>query len=398
MNDISPQDRASLDRGGSQSDLRRHNERVVLSALDRHPGLFNAELSRRTGLAAQTISVILRALEGQGLITRGAVLRGRRGQPATPLYLKPDGGYGIGAALSLRRLTVCLTDFSGTVLVEDDARHAHPDFDMTIERIAEAAGRFTGTLSQDRRKRVTGLGLALPGAFDRYLSALDAPPDVVKAWADRDFCAELSAVLGIEVWPVGYGTAASSAEARETANGSSADFAYFFLGTLLMGGVVPGGGALAAAGGRSTMLGAMLVPGPDGTSMRADAIVSAHGLQEALKAGGIDDPGYMGAGWDWREFAPEIEAWLDTAAKALAHVIVNTHCAFDVETVVVDGFLTRDLIAALIERLDPVLAAMPVAAARLPGLRQGELGPRAAMIGAARLPLHQRFFNTDPAS
>lgn len=398
MNDISPQDRASLDRGGSQSDLRRHNERVVLSALDRHPGLFNAELSRRTGLAAQTISVILRALEGQGLITRGAVLRGRRGQPATPLYLKPEGGYGIGAALCWRRVMVCIGDFSGKVLDEDSKRHAYPDFDATIKTIAQTVGRFTATLPAGKRARIAGLGLALPGAIERYLAALDAPEETVRAWSARDFCAELSEATGMPVWPAGFGAAASDAEARDAGRASGQDFAYFFLGTMLMGGIVPGGGGSSLADARGTMLGAMLVPGPDGSSVRADVIVSARGLQAALAKGGETDPGCIGADWDWCPFSPLVEGWLDAAAAALSHVIVNTTCAFDVGGVVIDGFLPRDLIAALVARLDPILGGLPVATGQVPVIGQGRLGSRAAMIGAARLPLHQRFFNTDPAS
>lgn len=386
----------TIDRGGSQSDLRRFNERIVLSALDRHPGLFNAELARRTGLAAQTISVILRALEAQGLIARGAVLRGRRGQPATPLHLKSDGAYGIGAALCWRRLTVCMTDFSGAVRDEDDLRHPHPDFNETIERIAAAVGRFLGSLPRDKRRRVAGLGLALPAAIDRYLAALDAPPEAVRAWAERDFCAELSSAIGMEVSPVSYGSAASGAEIRETDDASGGEFAYFFLGTLLLGGVVSGNSGFATAADKGTMLGAMLVPGAAGSSLRADTLVSASGLQAALGKAGVSDPGCIGPRWDWQGYAPVVEAWLDAAAPALAHVIVNTQCAFDIEAVVVDGLLPRDLIAALIARLDPALVGLPVAAGRLPVLKQGQLGLRAAMLGAARVPLQQRFFNTDP--
>jgi DNA-binding MarR family transcriptional regulator len=40
-----------------------------------------------SGLSPQTVSAILATLEADGLITRGPVLRGRRGQPATPIIL-----------------------------------------------------------------------------------------------------------------------------------------------------------------------------------------------------------------------------------------------------------------------------------------------------------------------
>lgn len=39
-----------------------------------------------SGLAPQTVSAILNDVEAAGLIVRGEVLRGRRGQPATPIF------------------------------------------------------------------------------------------------------------------------------------------------------------------------------------------------------------------------------------------------------------------------------------------------------------------------
>lgn len=397
MNDISSQALTLIDRGGSQSDLRRHNERVVLSALDRHPGLFNAELSRRTGLAAQTISVILRALEQQGLIARGAVLRGRRGQPATPLYLKPEGGYGLGAALCWRRVFVGMSDLSGTILAEENKRHAVLEFDATLDTIAGIVDRFAATLPANKRARIAGLGLAVPGAVDRYLTTLQAPAQSVRPWAERDFCAELSKAIGLPVWQAGFGVAASEAEARQGAQPQGEDFAYFYLGTMLMGGIVSGGAGISAAKNPGNMLGAMLVPGPDGSSVRADDIASERGLLAVLAKGGVTEAGTVGQDWDWHAFAPLVEEWLDAATAALSHVIVNTTYAFDVGRVVVDGLLPRDVIGALVERLGPMLESLPVVG-QLPTIAQGELGPRAAMIGATRLPLHQRFFNIDNAS
>ncbi|WP_196260716.1 ROK family transcriptional regulator [Pelagibacterium limicola] len=395
MNDISPPSRSFTDRGGSQSDLRRYNERVLLSVLDRDPGLFNAELARRTGLAAQTISVILRSLDSQGLIERGGVLRGRRGQPATPLFLKPDGAFGVGVALCWRRTMLCLSDLSGKVLAEDSFSHDHPGFDDTLERIVLAVDRLTAVLPKAARRRLAGLGLALPGAFDRYLAALDAPLEVVRDWAERDFGAELSQRIDMPVWPAGFGSAASGAEAR-AGQRTGGEFAYFFLGTLLMGGIVSAHGGFAAPGASGTMLGGMVVPGPDGLSVRADTVVSGVGLRRALNVHMASSWGDLGPEWDWHSYPRAVGAWLDEAAHVFAHLIVNTQCAFDPGAVVVDGFLPGDLIAALIARVEPVLAGLPSPLGRVPLIRQGRLGPRAAMAGAAHLPLHQQFFNIDP--
>jgi predicted NBD/HSP70 family sugar kinase len=365
--------------------------------LDRHPGLSNAELARRTGLAAQTISVILRALDEQGLIARGAVLRGRRGQPATPLHLRADGAYGIGAALCWSRQRVCISDFDGTVMAENETTHAYPEFDGAIEGITSSVETFVAGLPEEKRSRIAGIGLALPVNMGHYLTLLNAPADAIKAWGERDFCAELAEATGLDVWLLNYGTAASGAEARHGRNGDAKGFAYYFLGSLMMAGVVDGSGPL-ASGNMGEFLGGMLVPGPEGNSVRAGDIVSGRGIFTALREAGISETIAIGPDWDWRQYADIVEAWVETAAKALAHVIVNTRCSFDLTSVVIDGILPVDLLGLLIEKVTAELEQLPVLFGRLPSLRQGELGPRAAMVGASRLPLQQRFFNIDSGS
>ena len=50
-----------------------------------------AEIARATGLSAQTISVIMRGLEEDGLLRRGEPIRGKVGQPSIPMSLDAEG-------------------------------------------------------------------------------------------------------------------------------------------------------------------------------------------------------------------------------------------------------------------------------------------------------------------
>ncbi len=68
-------------RGTNQSGMRAQNERLVLSLLRQHGALAKSDIARITGLSAQTVSVIMRALEQDGLLQRGAA-RARQGGPA----------------------------------------------------------------------------------------------------------------------------------------------------------------------------------------------------------------------------------------------------------------------------------------------------------------------------
>ena len=69
-----------LHRGTNQSGMRDSNERLVLSLVRRNGSLAKTEIARMTGLSAQTVSVIMRELEEEGL-----------------LELIPSGGFSVKA-------------------------------------------------------------------------------------------------------------------------------------------------------------------------------------------------------------------------------------------------------------------------------------------------------------
>src|SRR5437867_3112236 len=91
-------------RGSSQGGLRQYNERVVLQAVRLHGALPGAEIARLTHLTAQTISLITKRLLDDGLLVKGAPVRGKVGQPSVPLALNPDGAYAIGVKVGRRSM------------------------------------------------------------------------------------------------------------------------------------------------------------------------------------------------------------------------------------------------------------------------------------------------------
>ena len=85
--------------------MRSYNERLVLSLLLQNTGITRLEIGEQSGLSAQTVSVIIRSLEQEGLIARGEAQRGRVGPPTVPLSLNPDGAYSV-AVVSAGHATV----------------------------------------------------------------------------------------------------------------------------------------------------------------------------------------------------------------------------------------------------------------------------------------------------
>ncbi|MER8982320.1 winged helix-turn-helix transcriptional regulator, partial [Mesorhizobium sp. M0870] len=90
-------DRAS---GLNALSVRSYNERLVLSLLLQNEGISRMEIGEKTGLSAQTASVIVRSLEQEGLVSQGEAQRGRVGPPTIPLSLNSEGAYAVGVGLS----------------------------------------------------------------------------------------------------------------------------------------------------------------------------------------------------------------------------------------------------------------------------------------------------------
>src|SRR6056297_292649 len=119
-------------RGSNRSGMRAHNERLVLTLLRRLGPTPKAGLARHAGLSAQTVSVIMRALEADGLIVRGEPQRGRVGQPSIPMHLAPGGAYFFGLKVGRRSLELVLVDFLGEVQGRARATHRYPAPDAAV--------------------------------------------------------------------------------------------------------------------------------------------------------------------------------------------------------------------------------------------------------------------------
>ena len=103
----------SLSAGVNQQGVREHNERLILSMIQRHGTMPASDIARRAGLSPQTVSVILRGLETEGFVERGDPVRGKVGKPSIPMALAPEGAYSVGLKVGRRSADLVLTDFNG---------------------------------------------------------------------------------------------------------------------------------------------------------------------------------------------------------------------------------------------------------------------------------------------
>ena len=390
------QDRVHLrPRGSSQGGLGQYNERVVLQAVRLHTAVPSADIARLTGLTAQTVSMITRRLLDDGYLRKGEPQRGKVGQPSVPLSLAPDGAYAIGIKVGRRRLDTLLVDFTGRPRARWSLSYRFPDPDQVLGEIRRRFAAIRRRLGPQGRARVEGVGLAAPLGLSGWQSLLGIEPALAQRWAGIDL---REAVAALSDWPVESMKDTAAACVAELVAGQGRgmrSFLYIFVDTFIGGGLVIDSHLRAGLGGNAGAVGSM----PLGVASDADpdvvpqllSVASLHSLERAWVDAGLppldaDSPQVMDAPWH-----DLTRAWLRRASLAIAHTINSAACLLDIDGVIIDGSVDPRLLAALIEAVHDAMRRYNWEGVAAPHVLPGTIGPDAAALGGALLPLHANY-------
>jgi predicted NBD/HSP70 family sugar kinase len=385
-------------RGSNQSGLRAWNERILLTLLRNHGAMAKADIARVTGLSAQTVSVIIRALEQDGLLEKGDPVRGRIGQPSVPMSLAANGAYFLGLKIGRRSSEMILIDFHGKIRDRISLRHDWPDPRDARSFALSAAHDLVQRLPVGERARVAGLGIAQPFNLWDWSEAGAAPATIMDGWRDCDLCADLAAVLPYPVFLRNDASAACGAELTFGTAQMPRDFVYFYIGFFIGGGVVLNGALHTGESGNSGALGSMPVRGPDGASVQLIDLASIYGLEQRLVAEGLDPNLLWTDPQDWPVPDHLIADWINSAADAIAQASVACLAVVDFKAVVIDGWFPPAIRQRLLDHVRTALARQNMAGLDRPSVTQGSLGSDARALGAAALPLTDRFLITSDGS
>lgn len=379
-----------ISRGSNQSGMRAHNERLVLTLLRRHGPMAKSEIARATGLSAQTVSVIMRALEQDGLLKRGDPVRGKVGQPSVPMRLASDGAFFLGLKVGRRSAELVLTDFMGRVRSRATRLHAYPEpGDIVRFAITQIAAIQDG-LSPRERERIAGLGISIPFFLWDWAQHLGVPDQDMAAWRDADIRAEIERSTGLTVFLQNDATSACGAEIVFGPYEGAQDFLYFYVGYFIGGGVVLNG-KLFSGHGNAGALGPSPVPDGKGGMCQLLEVASLSVLDERLRDAGHQTAAMWESteGWDFNRKV--LEDWVALAAHGLAHAIASACSVIDFGAVRIDGWLPLGLRADLVEAVKEALARVDLSGLTIPDIEPGHIGPDARALGAASLPLSGRF-------
>ncbi|WP_198174336.1 ROK family transcriptional regulator [Mesorhizobium xinjiangense] len=371
--------------------MRAYNERLVLSLVRRHGALAKMEIARMTGLSAQTVSVIMRALEADGLLLRGKPVRGKVGQPAVPMSLDPQGALFFGLKIGRRSSDLVLIDFLGQVMAKVHSAYRYPTPAATIAFAREALTQITAQLTARQNGRIAGLGIAMPFQLWDWAEFVEAPSDAMMDWKTVDIRAEIAEGADYPVFLLNDASAACGAELVFGSAPGQSDFLYFYIGYFIGGGVVLNGSLYSGRTGNAGAIGSMPVPdGRGGTGQLID-IASIATLEAALDAAGHASSVLWESPGHWPVDESILGEWIDGLSKALAHAIVASSSVIDFEAAVIDGWLPSEVRARIVAATRVQIEQIDLAGIRAPIVREGTVGHDARALGAASLALSQRF-------
>jgi predicted NBD/HSP70 family sugar kinase len=251
--------------------------------------------------------------------------------------------------------------------------------------------RLREELPADLRGRIGGIGVAMPFQLWNWVSVLGVRQEAMDAWRSRDIGAELQAALGLPVYVQNDATSACGAELIFGSGERPKDFLYFYFGTFIGGGLVMNGQLFLGRTGNAAAVGSIQVPAPGGGTRRLIDLASMSVLAEAMEAAGESSDHLWSQHERWEVSEALLSRWLDQAAAALAQATLAAAALLEVQAVLIDGWMPVAVRADLVQRTRAALMRLDLAGIDVPAIREGTVGAEARALGAAAIPLSQRY-------
>jgi predicted NBD/HSP70 family sugar kinase len=335
--------------------------------------------------------VIVRQLESDGLLKRRMPRRGKVGQPLVPFELDPEGAFSIGLKVGRRSGDLMLLDLAGQVRRTIHRPYAFPSPAELTAFVSAGVEELTGGLSNCQRERIIGIGIAAPFELWNWAEEVGAPHDVLMAWRHFDLKSEIARLFP---WPIHFCNDASAACAAELLFGRGrdlADFAYFYLGYFIGGGVVINGSLYLGGRGNAGAMASFPVTSAEGKSEQLVHDTSVAALAREIRRGGGDPERLWRDPAGWKVAGPALERWMERAAAQVAIASAGIMAVLDSAAIVIDGAVPVAVRSRFVAKVREALRQVDrQGLAEFPVL-EGTIGAEARALGAASLPLFDNF-------
>lgn len=371
----------------------------MLAALADGEVLSQADLARATGLAASTVSALVRELADAGDL----VLERKAGGRSTQLVRRSTpAGLVVGLDHGRRHLAAAVAGMDGEILA--DSRMRIPGELPATESMAELSHLLDRVLATAGRQRaeVHSGALALPAPVDISSGRLGSA-EILPRWGGVDPAALAHDVLGFPVGVHNDTNVGAIGEARHGAGRGANHFAYIWVSEGLGAGLILNNSLYAGVSGIAGELGHTLQRAETGALCRCgnrgclETVVSTSAVLALLEPqlGRLDSFDEV-----LERMAADDPLCRRVVAQTGRHIgvaVTNLVNLLNPQRVIVGGELSRagDVLLEPIRQMVSQYA-IPSAAERVE-IVLSELGKRAEVIGAAKVALDQdRMQRTKP--
>ncbi|MEE4815584.1 ROK family protein [Pseudomonas alliivorans] len=358
------------------------NERKLLDILRRRGSITRASVSAEMDLAQQSVHRLIEELIGRGLLRSGERVRNGRGQPSPRIELVNEAVYSIGVSINTGSAVVCVADLGCNVLEQVILRTPPLSRNSTLDTLQKTIERVLQR-NGIKPERVVGMGFAIAGFFleNRQVNA----PEPLRDWSLMDLQPVLEERFKMPVWLENNATTAAIGESLVGAGAWASNFIYLSFNYGFGAGVVINGKPYLGSHGNAGEITLY-------TDEEAANRPALRYLVEELHTNGIEvdsvedlrarfDP-------DW----PGVETWIKRTQPTLDRLVNALAGMFDPQAVVFGGQLPPALGRRLIASTTFWGTHRYQAPPPRPQLLLSEANGDAAAIGAALVPLKERFF------
>lgn len=381
----------SISTGLSQRGVRDHNERLLFSLIQRHGGLPASDLSKLAGLSPPTVSNILKRLEAEGFVHRGDPVRGKVGKPSTPMLLSPDGAFSYGLKIGRRSAELVLIDFVGEIRHARQITYPKPLPAEIFQFVRAALDEIGEALSSDDRGRVCGLGVGAAFEIWNWPDEAASAKAEFSEWQSVDIKHALSQIAELPIAVLNDATAACQAEHTFGRGKEFRDYAYFFIGAYIGGGIVLDNAVYEGRQGNAGALGSLRTLGPNGESMQLVETASIRQLEQRLYEVDLDSRQLWDDPESWHRLSRYIDPWLGQTAQELSKAALSVCSVIDFEAIIIDGAFPKEMRHDLVERVRRYVRTQDTRGLIVPRIEAGSIGKKARAIGAATRPIDDQF-------
>ena len=380
--------------GTNHKDLRNYNERLIIDTIRLIGAVSKADLAKITKLSAQTATIIVNKLLADDLLRKMESVKGKVGQPRTPITLNPNGAFSFGVKVGRRSVDILLLDFTHSIIEKRNLRYDYPEPDIVLNWVTKSIKEIAGNLPKANHSRILGVGLAQPFELENWNEIVGAPEGKLESWRGFDLRLEIEKIITLPTYFLNDASSACMAEISQTSENSESTFFYVYIGTFVGGGIAINGKLFEGSRGNAGAIASLPL-----TCSDRDQGASSTQINHISSFNSLDlwasEQGYSPVVFAMDPLTPDVETefakWCDNAANGLAMAIVSAQAFFDLDFVVIDGNLPTHLLTRVVKATSEAINKYDLRGIDTPTIKPGQLGNDARAFGAALLPLRATF-------